>query len=231
MRARLADHLGRGETALGDARQAYLLEPERAGLADFLLSLHARYGETTESIAELESVLSAPDAWAGATAVRSAQQTLLLSRLHLLSGEDEKAIAVLERANIAHPGASAIQSQLAYLLASSERDLRRSLSLARQAQRGTPRDPAAADTLSFVYLRMGRNELALDSARLAIALAPSPQALYHYHESLALQALGRSREALTAINAVLSLSPDYPGAAVMRAKLESSRGSGDPAAS
>jgi len=221
MRAQVADQLGRGDMALSDARRAFAIKPKQKELADFVLALHARHGGVDESIAELEKALAAPDAWVGRKAPGSANRSQLLSNLYLLKGSGDEALATLERANHAAEGTPALQSHLAYRLASSGGDLRRSFSLARQAHRGAPHDPEVLDTLGFVHLQRGEHPRALDFVRQAILLASPPQPLYHYHESLALQALGRDREALIAIKTVLALSPDYPGAAQIRAELES----------
>ena len=231
LRAKLAHQLGRGDLALADARRAFAIKPTYDGLGDIVLSLHSRYGGAEESIAELERSLAAPDAWEGRNAAESVRRSQLLASLHLLDEDSAAALAVMERANSARPGTPEIQRQLAYLLANTGGDLQRGLALARQARRGAPRDPEALDTLGFVYFKRNEYPLALDFLRQAIALDATPQPLYHYHESLALQALGRNREALVAIERVLSLSPNYPGAARVRAKLESDITTRTPASS
>ncbi|MBW2275456.1 MAG: tetratricopeptide repeat protein [Deltaproteobacteria bacterium] len=231
MRARLADQLERGDLALADARLAFAIKPTYDELGNIILSLHSRYGGAEESIAELERSLTTPGAWEGRNAANSVRRSQLLANLHLLDGDGAAALAVMERANSAKPGNPETQRQLAYLLASTGGDLQRGVALARQAQRGAPRNPETLDTLGFVYFKRGEFPLALGFLRQAIALSATPQPLYHYHESLALQALGRNREALAAIDTVLSLSPKYPGAARVRAKLESDITARTPASS
>ncbi|MDX2153100.1 MAG: tetratricopeptide repeat protein [Bryobacteraceae bacterium] len=98
------------------------------------------------------------------------------------------------------------RNDLAYLLASSRRNLDEAEKLARSAASLAHKDPAVADTLGFVLLQAGRHADALEIyQRLPSAAAKDPVILHHHAQALA--ALKRRDQARTLWKRALTLDP------------------------
>jgi tetratricopeptide (TPR) repeat protein len=137
----------------------------------------------------------------------------------------------LEKALTDNPNLAEAKNGLAFLLAASNTDLDRALTLAQDAQRQLPNVPEVADTLGYVYLRKGLHEAAIDRFRYALELAPSaakvsPSILYHL--GLAYAASGKSQEAADAFEKALASGTSFPEADAARQELERARAAGAP---
>jgi len=90
---------------------------------------------------------------------------VLLARLYLLSGEDDKARAAYDKALTDGSTVTEAKKDLAFLLAKQtkvdDETIERALTLAREAVAAMPDDAEALDTLGLVYLRQGDAKTAL----------------------------------------------------------------------
>ena len=113
------------------------------------------------------------------------------------------------------------------MLAERGEQLERALELARGVQQELGENPAAIDTLGYVYYRAGQLEPALAELQRAVALAEArpgeASPVYTYHLGLVLQALGRKDEAAVAFQRALAGDADFPEAEDARRRLESVR--------
>jgi len=218
LRARLLHQAGKDEPAESDALRAFEADPSLPGAIDLLYSIY----EAQERLAEArKSFEEAEDA-----GVLHSGARLLLCRIYLRQGDTDRAREMLEKVVREDPGAAAAKSDLAYLLAAGEAggDLDRALELAEEAQKSLKSDPAAADTVGYVFLRKGLHEAALQQFLNAIELngdqATAVAPRLHYHMGLTLDALSRDEEAAEAFEKALALDSDFPGAEDARMRLE-----------
>ena len=219
LRARLLAAQGNVDAAIEDARIAAENAPESRATVELLVALLASQGRIDEAIGELET-----SEREGRLALSG---RLLLSRLHLSKGNDERAIELFEQALAERGDLPAVKNDLAYLLAQKGSKLDRALELAREARQGLPANAQAADTLGWVYLKKNLPGPAADQFREAIALTQDQGvtwATMQYHLGLALKALGQAPEASEAFDKALAAAVDFPEAEATRQELAALRG-------
>jgi tetratricopeptide (TPR) repeat protein len=214
LRARILAAAGQLDRAEADALRAFEASPDLDGAVDTLYGIYAAQGKLDEALASFEEADSVGVLHSGAR--------VLLGRLYMAKGEHEKAKAMYERVIEENASATTAKNDLAFLLASSGSELDRALGLAEDAQRAKPDDPAVADTVGYVYLKKGRNEVALQQFRYAIEVGEaggmtSPSV--HYHLGLALSELGREAEARQAFEKALAIDPAFHDAADAKRRL------------
>lgn len=218
-RANLYAGLGRLPEAESDARVVLDLDPSDAGAVELLVRLYSVQQKVPEAIEELETQRKAGAA--------TPNQLVVLGRLYLQTGNEQQARFAFEAAIEAAPDMVGVKNDLAYLLARNGMDLDRALRLAQDAQQGMAENPIVADTLGYVYLRKGLAEPALRQFEYAIALwerGGESNAGFYYHLGLALKALDRNSEAVTAFQRCLEISPDFPDAENVRRELDAAQG-------
>jgi tetratricopeptide (TPR) repeat protein len=192
-----------------------------------LVALYASQGRVDEAIATLRAAdRGEGSAAAGRFAVA---HRVLRARLHLergAPGDLQEAESLLESALAQRSDLPGAKNDLAYVLATRERDLDRALQLAQEAQQALDDDPNAADTLGLVYLKKGLHTAAATQFELALDLARDgrrPSALLHYHRGLALAALERPAEARAAFDAALKIDPGFADAGEARRSMGTAR--------
>nr|MCS5619691.1 hypothetical protein [Myxococcota bacterium] len=95
----------------------------------------------------------------------------------------------------------------------------RAIEIAHEVVDKAAHDPRALDALGFAYLTAEKPLDALEQFRHANKVVPSANALFLYHESLALRNLGREDEALGLIDEILVLDPAFSQAREFRRSL------------
>jgi tetratricopeptide (TPR) repeat protein len=217
MRARLSKRAGMYERAEADALRAFEANPSLPGAVDLLYAIYEAQDRLDEARASFEEAEAAGVLHSGAR--------LLLCRIYLRQGEVDRARTILEKIVAEEPDASTAKTDLARLLADGddEKELERALELAEEVQKSRRSDPAAADTIGYVYLRKGLHEAALQQFQFAIELnggRPTEIApKLHYHMGLTLDALSRDDEAAAAFEKALALDADFPDADDARKRL------------
>jgi tetratricopeptide (TPR) repeat protein len=218
LRARIHHHTGKLEPAESDALRAFEADPSLPGAIDLLYSIYEAQGRLQEARTSFEEAEAAGVLHSGARR--------LLCRIYLHQGEVDLARTVLEKIIREDPEATAAKIDLAYVLADDDdsSNLDRAMELAEEAQDSMRSDPAAADTVGYVFLRKGQYEAALQQFTHAIELsgdqttAVAPK--LHYHMGLTLDALSRSEEAAEAFEKALAIDSNFIGAEDARKRLE-----------
>jgi len=217
LRAQVLASTGALERAEKDLLRAFEAAPMLPGAVELLFELYRRQGKLAEAQRSFEEAESAGVLHSGAR--------LLLGRLYLSQGELAKAQQAFEKVIADQPDLASARNDLAFVLAERGEQLDRALELARGAQQELGDDPAAVDTLGYVYYRAGRFEEALAELQRAVAPAekrPGRVAPVHaYHLGLVLQALDRKDEAANAFQRALASGEDFPEAEDARRRLES----------
>jgi tetratricopeptide (TPR) repeat protein len=207
------------ERAEKDVLRAFEASPTLPGAVELLFEIYQRQGKLAEAQRSFEEAEKAGVLHSGAR--------LLLGRLYLSQGELAKAQQAFEKVVAEQPDLASARNDLAFVLAERGEQLERALELARSAQQALGENPAAIDTLGYVYYRSGQLEPALAELERAVALAearPGERSpVYTYHLGLVLQALGRNDEAAVAFQRSLAGGSDFPEAEDARRRLESVR--------
>jgi tetratricopeptide (TPR) repeat protein len=221
LRANLLARMGSLDRAEADALRAFEAAPQLPGAVNLLFSIYRAQGKLDEAQRSFEEAEAAGVLHAGARQ--------LLARLYLINGESAKAREMLEKVLAENPDMANAKNDLAFILAQDGVDLDRALVLAKEAQRGLDGEPAAADTVGFVYYRKGLYAAALQQFRYALELSrkgPTGKADdpgVYYHMGLTLYAMGRNQQAAEAFSRSLEIDSDFAGADDARRLLEAVR--------
>ncbi|MCP5151174.1 MAG: PEP-CTERM system TPR-repeat protein PrsT [Ectothiorhodospiraceae bacterium] len=200
---------GRCESARSSYDRAMQLAPDPR-LVVGLYRAEAACGNDAAGIAHIEAWLAEhPD---------DAALQQALAEAWLRAGMTDRAIAQYERVLAAAPARIDVLNNLAYLLA--EKDPSRARAHAERAHELAPGDPSVNDTLGWVMVQAGDAARALPYLREAQSRRASSGSI-RYHLAVALQALGRTKEALAELDQALALGdfPDAPAARALRATL------------
>jgi predicted Zn-dependent protease len=115
-----------------------------------------------------------------------------------------------------YPDNPALRNNLAFLLARTGSDLPKALELVESLKEQFDQNPVIMDTYGYVLAKMGQHEQAIPIYEQAISKASGNMTIrFHYATSLA--AVGKNKEALAQLEAVLIISPDFPQADEARA--------------
>jgi tetratricopeptide (TPR) repeat protein len=212
LRARVALSIGDFRSSRDDAERALRLS--RSAHNEAIEILAYIYSQSPNPLATIESI----EASAGPEGL-SSNRLVLVARLYLKVGDEQKALATYERALAQGNDLTILKNDLAYLLAKVGKDYDRAIRLAREATRDPSEPLSAADTLGYVYLQSGEYDAALWQFRFVIATAEPPVAEYYYHMGLALLKLERLDEARTALERALVINPHFEEAADARTQL------------
>ena len=213
LRGRVALMLGQIGKARTDALRALEGTPAAANEGYELLALVlARLDDPGVEIRRMEQIDDAGRL--------PRNRRVLLARLYLNAGDEDRALAAYERALEEGSELRLLKNDLAYLLAKRGVDLDRALKLAKEAVETPGEQIGTADTLGYVYLQAGQYDAALWQFRHVTERADPPVAEYYFHLALALWNLERHDEAKTALEKALSLDPEFPQAGEARRKLD-----------
>jgi len=138
---------------------------------------------------------------------------LLLGRMHLREGDYQKGRAAYEQALEKQPGFWVAANDLAVLLcerAASGADLDKALSLAQNALKSRPEEPAVQDTLGWIWYKKGDGGKALELLQRAQGKVPE-SAEINYHLGMALFKAGRREEAKVYLKKSIAGVGDFPG--------------------
>jgi Flp pilus assembly protein TadD len=110
-------------------------------------------------------------------------------------------------------------NNLAFLLAEEEKDLNTALGYAQMAQRQKPESPAIADTLGWVYYKLGNYQLARNQLQFAAAKEPAtPQ--FQYHLGMIYKSNKQAEEAKAALTRAVSSPANFKEKSLAQASLK-----------
>jgi tetratricopeptide (TPR) repeat protein len=218
LRAQTLVRADRLEEAERDARQAFERSPALPGVLELIVAIYQRQGRIDVALEQLEASESA--------GLLGPNHRVLLGRLHLMSGNTDRATELYEAALAEDPNLAGAKNDLAFLLARDRRDMDRALQLAQEAQQALGNEPQVIDTLGYVMLRRGLAGPAAEQFGSALRLAEEREnvtADLHYHMGLALRALGQEEAAAEHLAKALSIDPEFVDAQDARQQLEAAR--------
>jgi len=216
------DLLGKIALRSGDAGKAeeYLKKALDAdpNLLDGYLSLASLYlmQETKEKALQIAEDLGKkkPDSPVGPML-----QGMILESM----GQIDPAIDQYEKVLSVRPDFGPAANNLAYLYLEKRNDRDRALPLAEKARKQLPDNPAVADTLGWVYEKMGLHQKALNLFLEAVEQLPNHPTVY-YHLGVAYAGLGQNEQARESFGKALAMPGGFPEAEEAKKQLENLTG-------
>jgi tetratricopeptide (TPR) repeat protein len=129
-----------------------------------------------------------------------------------------EARAAYEKALQLDPRDAIATNNLAWLLANSQGEMDRALTLAKKAHQLDPSNAGLSDTLGWIQYRMGNYPDALEALGEAAKRDPE-NAYFHYHLGMAQSRSGRDKEALSNLQGALRINPRLPEAQEIRGEM------------
>jgi tetratricopeptide (TPR) repeat protein len=120
-----------------------------------------------------------------------------------------------------HPDMWTAANNYAYLkaeIATGAQDLADAMEMARKAEQLNPDSAMVADTLGWIYFKMGDLDRAYDYVRTALEKMPDHNSI-NYHMGMILDSQGKVSEAKAYFEKSLRSDTDFPGADQARTKL------------
>jgi tetratricopeptide (TPR) repeat protein len=134
----------------------------------------------------------------------------------------EEATQSYSRALQLDPNADAAANNLAYILAEQGRDLETALRWAQNAKKRRPDSSAIADTLGWVYYKLGNHILARDQLLFAISKEPA-NPVFQYHIGMIYKDSKQDREAEAALRKAVDSTNSFKEKPLAQAALKEIR--------
>jgi tetratricopeptide (TPR) repeat protein len=203
VQAELGDY-ARSEELL---RRAIEVDPARNEAYGVLGQLYAAQGRVDQALREFETLAQREPKSIGAHTIMG---TLLQAQSRRVEAK-----AAYRRALSIDATAPVSANNLAWMFAEDNENLEEALRLAQVAKTRLPDSPDVADTLGWVYYRMGVAKSAVPFFREAAEKQPA-NASFQYHLGLAAWKSGEVTAARKALETALKLDPKAPEAAEAR---------------
>jgi tetratricopeptide (TPR) repeat protein len=197
-------------------RRAIEVDPERLEGYSMLGALYAGRGRLAEAEREYRRLVDRnPKSVSSQTVL-----AMLLEQQHKGADAEHE----YRRALAIDPDAAVAANNLAWMYASTKRDLSEALQLAEAAYRRLPDHPSINDTLGWAHHQLGQSAEAIPYLDRAATHTPT-SALYQYHLGAAQTEAGHFVEGRRALERAFTLAHDFDGAADARKLLASLSGS------
>jgi tetratricopeptide (TPR) repeat protein len=181
-------------------RKALEKEPARATTQAYLTADYLRRGQLSEGLKELDQLIKKDPGNASALALKG--------KIYQDQGNLEEAKESYTQALHVDPNFDAAANNLAYMLAEQGRDLNIALTWAEAARKARPESPTNADTLGWVYYKLGNYVLARNQLEFAVG-KQTDSPVYQYHLAMVYRQTNQIKEAEGALRKALGSSKDF----------------------
>jgi len=197
---RVATVAGKPQEAVKDYLKALEKDPKRGLSSRLLFEEYVREKRFDEAGKMLEERIQQNPSNGSAISARG--------NLYLMQGKTDDAIKDFQKAVQLDPNQDIAANNLAYLLADQGRDLDNALKYAQGVRSRHSEDPNAADTLGWVYYKVGRLILARDAVQFAVSKQPN-NPLFEYHLGAIYKANNQRAEAEAALKKALASPQEF----------------------
>jgi tetratricopeptide (TPR) repeat protein len=191
----VATTAGKPQEAVKDYLKALAKDPKRTLSSQLLFDEYVRENRFDEARKILDDRIQQNPSDSGAITMRG--------NLYLKQRDTDHAIQDFEKAVQLDPNQDVAANNLAYHLADEGRDLKNALKYAEGVRNRHPDDPTIADTLGWIYYKMGRLAPARDRVQFAISKQPN-KPIYEYHLGVIYNANKQRPEAEAALKKALA---------------------------
>jgi tetratricopeptide (TPR) repeat protein len=219
---------GKPQEAMKDYLKALEKDPKRASSLQLLFDTYMHENRFDDARKMLDDSLQKNPSNSAALSVRG--------MVSLQQGKTDVAMKDFEKALELDPNQDIAANNEAYLLAEQGRDLETALRYAQAVRRRRGEDPNAADTLGWVYYKLGRFTPAVDEMKFAVSKQPA-NPVFEYHLGAIYKANNQRSEAEAALKKAIAAKTDFkerPEAEALLQNIEYWRhlpGSAEPAKS
>jgi tetratricopeptide (TPR) repeat protein len=201
-----------------DAENAYKMALEKdsskADSVGYLVSLYIQTGRLDEGLKELDVLIKKNPSNAGAYTVKG--------MIYEKQGKLEEAKQNYAQALKVDPNYETAGNNLAFLLAEQGQDLNTALSWAQMARKKQPDNPGIADTLGWVYFKLGNYLLARDQLQFAVGKQPD-NAVFLYHLAMIYKGTRQIPEAQIALKKAINSPKEFKEKSLAQAELKDLR--------
>ena len=191
-------------------RQAVQMQPDHLNSHILLTGVYLQSGRLDEALKQLDELLGTRPGLATAHGLKG--------YIHRVRGQFEEAEREYVRALDLDPQNVSLAHGLASLLAEEDDDLAVALRWARTARRLNPEDPNIADTLGWIYNKMGNYVLAEDQLLFATKREPNNPTI-QYHLAVVYKHTDRIQESRNALKLALNSGTEFKERALAEAAL------------
>jgi tetratricopeptide (TPR) repeat protein len=181
-------------------RKALEKDPTRARSDVYLVAEYIQQGRTDDALKELDVLTQKDPANAS---LYTAKGQMYERRGDVEGAKKNYTQALTINSSDAHAG-----NNLAYILAEEGKDLQTALNWAQSARRSQPEDPSVADTLGWIYYKMGNHILARDQLKFAVSKQPN-NGLLQYHMGMIYMGNKQMSEAQAALKKAVATPSDF----------------------
>jgi len=198
-----------------DAEKAYKTalqkDPSRTNADLYLFNDYMRTGRTDEGLQRLNDILKQNP--------KDSSTLTIKGTVYESQGRIEEAKQTYTEVLKIDPNADVAANNLAGILADEGRDLQSALQYAQIVKKKRPESPSAADTLGWVYYKLGNYILAREQARFAVSKEPD-NGTFLYHLGLTYKGASKTNEAMEALKKAVSTPKDFKERSLAQAALK-----------
>jgi len=202
---------GRYSDAEVSYKKALEKDPASTNSVGYLAALYIQSGRFAEGMNELDVLIKKNPSNAGAYTVKG--------MIDENQGRIESAKQNYIQALKIDPNYETAGNNLAFLLAEQGQDLNTALGWAQMARKKQPENPGIADTLGWVYYKLGNNLLARDQLQFAVGKQPD-NAVFQYHLAMIYKGTKQIPEAQTALKKAVNSPKEFKEKSLPQAALK-----------
>jgi tetratricopeptide (TPR) repeat protein len=205
-------HAESGKSQEGEAafKKALDLDPERQTAEAYLFAEYLRRGRSEDALKQLDQIIAKSPSNAGAYFMKG--------QIYQAQGKVPEAKAAYTEAVRLNSSLEAAANNLAYILAEEGTDLQTALGYAQTARQRAPENPNIADTLGWIYYKMGNYVLARDQLQFAVSKDPGNPIL-QYHLGMIYKANKQPSEAAAALKRAIGSTRNFGEKSLAQAAL------------
>jgi len=207
----VASQAGKLQDAENAFKKALAMDPDRATSDQLLLTQYITSGRIDDAFKMLNEREKKDPRNSGVLAMKGV--------LYERQGKLEEAKQHYARALQGNETLDLPANNLALLLAEEGHELDKALGLAQGVRKRHPEDPNFADTLAWVYYKLGSHVLAREAAQFAVSRQPD-SGEFQYHLALIYKANGQISEAVSALKKAAASPGDFKQKALAQAALK-----------
>ncbi len=181
-------------------KKAQEKDSNRPGTDLLLFNVYVSSKRMDEALAKLDEMAKKNPSNAGLNALRG--------NVYQLQGKSKEAQDAYAKALQGDANNDFAANNLAYLMAEDGKDLQTALGYAQAARKHQPNDPNVADTLGWIYYKLGNFVLAREQAQFAVSKIPE-SGLFEYHLGMIHKGTNDNNQAETALKKAIASKEDF----------------------
>jgi tetratricopeptide (TPR) repeat protein len=202
---------GRTQDAEKAFKMALQKDQNRKSSHIYLVDQYIKTGRLDEGLKQLDELIRMNPSNAGAYATKGL--------LYESQSKIENAKQNYEQALKVNPDLDFAANNLAYILVEEGRDLNAALGWAQIARKRSPENENAADTLGWVYYKLGNHVLARDQLQFALSKQPD-NPVFQYHLAMIYKETKQINEAQSALKKAVGSPKDFKEKSLAQAALK-----------